>query len=44
MFLTLTAVLFFTGATWALGSDGFTRTDGLVLIGLFCVLAVFPGL
>lgn len=36
LLLTLTAVLFFTGATWALGED---RTldagDGLVLVGLF---------
>jgi cation:H+ antiporter len=36
IFLTLLAVLFFTGAAWALGADGaFTRNDGLVLIGLF---------
>ena len=37
IFLTLTAVLFFTGVTWALGSDDgkFSRTDGLVLVGLF---------
>jgi cation:H+ antiporter len=41
MLLTLTAVLFFTGAMWALGSDGFTRTDGLVLIGLFLFWQVF---
>ncbi|MDB6064319.1 MAG: sodium:calcium symporter [Pedosphaera sp.] len=36
LLLTLTAVLFFTGATWALGSDGkINFTDGLVLVGLF---------
>ncbi|MCF7689396.1 MAG: sodium:calcium symporter [Cephaloticoccus sp.] len=36
LLLTLTAVLFFTGAVWALGSDGMlTRSDGLILIGLF---------
>jgi cation:H+ antiporter len=36
LLLTLTAVLFFTGTTWALGRDGtLDRTDGLVLIGLF---------
>ncbi len=36
LLLTLTAVLFFTGAVWALGRDGqLDRTDGLVLIGLF---------
>ena len=34
--LTLTAVLFFTGAVWALGRDGrLDFSDGLVLIGLF---------
>jgi len=34
--LTLTAVLFFTGAVWALGRDGkLTFNDGLVLVGLF---------
>lgn len=33
---TLTAVLFFTGAVWALGRDGkLTFNDGLVLVGLF---------
>ena len=33
---TLVAVLFFTGAVWALGRDGqFTFNDGLVLVGLF---------
>jgi cation:H+ antiporter len=36
MLLTLTAVLFFTGATWALSRDGrFDLGDGLVLVGLF---------
>jgi cation:H+ antiporter len=36
MLLTLTAVLFFTGAAWALGGDGqFNLGDGLVLVGLF---------
>lgn len=36
LMLTLTAVLFFTGATWLLVQDGLLdRTDGLVLIGLF---------
>jgi cation:H+ antiporter len=36
LLLTLMAVLFFTGVTWALGSDGqLGRTDGLVLIALF---------
>lgn len=36
MLLTLLAVLFFAGSTWALGADGtFSWNDGLVLIGLF---------
>lgn len=36
LILTMAAVLFFTGATWALGSDGvLDATDGLMLIGLF---------
>ncbi len=36
LLLTLTAVLFFTGAVWALGRDGkLDLGDGLVLIGLF---------
>ncbi len=36
LLLTLTAVLFFTGTTWALGSDGqIDKKDGLVLVGLF---------
>lgn len=34
--MTLTAGLFFTGVTWALGRDGvLSMADGLVLIGLF---------
>ncbi|MEI6105532.1 MAG: sodium:calcium symporter [Opitutae bacterium] len=36
LLLTLVAVLFFTGAVWALGQDGkLDRNDGLLLIGLF---------
>lgn len=36
LMLTLTAVLFFTGLTWALGRDGvLDRGDGLALIGVF---------
>jgi cation:H+ antiporter len=36
LLLTLTAVLFFTGAVWALGRDGkIGFNEGLVLIGLF---------
>src|SRR5207249_5631720 len=36
LLLTLTALLFFTGAVWALGRDGkIDFDDGLVLIGLF---------
>ncbi len=36
MLLTLTAVLFFTGAVWALARDGrLDFGDGLVLVGLF---------
>jgi cation:H+ antiporter len=36
LLLTLTAVLFFTGITWALASDGtLSFGDGLVLVGLF---------
>ena len=36
LLLTLTAVLFFTGATWALARDGqINFSDGLVLVGLF---------
>jgi cation:H+ antiporter len=36
LLLTLAAVLFFTGATWALSADGtLDARDGLVLIGVF---------
>jgi cation:H+ antiporter len=36
LLLTLTAVLFFTGATWALARDGeISAGDGIVLVGLF---------
>jgi len=36
LLLTLTAVLFFTGAVWALARDGTLNfSDGLVLVGLF---------
>ena len=36
LLLTLCAVLFFSGATWALGADGqLDASDGLVLVGLF---------
>ncbi|ACB73308.1 hypothetical protein Oter_0016 [Opitutus terrae PB90-1] len=36
LLLSLGAVLFFTGVTWALGEDGrISRSDGLVLIGVF---------
>ncbi|WP_324725998.1 sodium:calcium symporter [Actomonas aquatica] len=36
LLLTLAAVLFFTGLTWALGRDGqLDRGDGLALIGVF---------
>ena len=36
LLLTLTAVLFFSGAVWLLGRDGsLNQTDGWVLIGLF---------
>jgi cation:H+ antiporter len=36
LLLTLTAVFFFTGATWLLGADGkIGRSDGLVLVGIF---------
>jgi cation:H+ antiporter len=42
LLLTLTAVLFFTGAVWALGKKGsLTFYDGLVLIGLFLFWQVF---
>jgi cation:H+ antiporter len=36
LLLTLSAVIFFTGAVWVLGQDGrLDRGDGLMLIGLF---------
>jgi cation:H+ antiporter len=36
LLLTLAAVLFFSGVTWALGADGrLDRNDGLVLVALF---------
>jgi len=36
LLLTLAAVVFFTGAVWALARDGkLDQTDGLILIGLF---------
>ncbi len=36
LMLTLIAILFFTGTTWALGQDGrIGFSDGLVLVGLF---------
>lgn len=36
LLLTLTAVLFFTGAVWLLSGDGkLNQTDGIALIGLF---------
>jgi cation:H+ antiporter len=42
LLLTLTAVLFFTGAVWALGRKGkLTYDDGLVLVGLFLFWQVF---
>ncbi|HNQ74036.1 MAG TPA: sodium:calcium symporter [Verrucomicrobiota bacterium] len=40
--LTLLALLFFTGATWALGRDGrLTFNEGLVLVGLFLFWQTF---
>ena len=42
LLLTLTAVLFFTGAVWALGRKGHLDfNDGLVLVGLFLFWQVF---
>ena len=42
LLLTLTAVLFFTGAVWALARDGtLDFTDGLVLVGLFLFWQTF---
>jgi cation:H+ antiporter len=36
LLLTLAAVMFFSGVTWALGADGtLDASDGLVLVGLF---------
>lgn len=36
LYLTMAAVVFFSGAVWALGQDGFLDFgDGLVLVGLF---------
>lgn len=36
LIFTLVAVMFFSGAVWALGQDGrLTQTDGFMLIGLF---------
>ena len=42
LLLTLVAVLFFTGAVWALGRDGkLNWSDGLVLVGLFAFWQCF---
>jgi cation:H+ antiporter len=42
LLLTLAAVLFFTGGTWLLADDGkLTRTDGLMLVGLFLFWQTF---
>jgi cation:H+ antiporter len=42
LLLTMVAVLFFTGATWALGRDGkIDFADGLVLVGLFLFWQTF---
>ena len=42
LLLTIAAVVFFTGATWALGRDGnIDFTDGLVLVGLFLFWQTF---
>ena len=42
LLLTIVAVLFFTGATWALGRDGrLDFADGLVLVGLFLFWQTF---
>ena len=42
LLLTLTAVLFFTGAVWALGRKGrLDFNDGLVLIGIFLFWQIF---
>jgi cation:H+ antiporter len=42
LLLTLTAVLFFTGAVWAMARDGkLDRTDGMVLVGIFLFWQTF---
>jgi cation:H+ antiporter len=42
LLFTMLAVVFFTGATWALGRDGTIGfTDGLVLVGIFLFWQVF---
>jgi len=42
LLLTMLAVLFFTGAAWALGRDGTINfTDGLVLVGIFLFWQTF---
>ena len=42
LLLTMIAVVFFTGATWALGRDGkIDFADGLVLVGLFLFWQIF---
>jgi cation:H+ antiporter len=42
LLLTLTAVLFFTGAVWAMGRKGrLDFNDGLVLVGLFLFWQIF---
>lgn len=42
LLLTLVAVIFFTGALWALGKDGILDLgDGLVLVGLFLFWQIF---
>lgn len=42
LFLTLLAVLFFAGATWALAEDGVLDfSDGLILVGLFVFWQTF---
>ncbi|HWH76131.1 MAG TPA: sodium/calcium exchanger protein, partial [Candidatus Binatus sp.] len=42
LLLTLTAVLFFTGAVWVLARDGkLDRNDGMVLIGIFLFWQTF---
>jgi cation:H+ antiporter len=42
LMLTMAAVVFFTGITWALGQDGtLSSTDGLVLVALFLFWQTF---